>query len=573
MRPLPQRRRRFHLRGYFPIIVAGVLAYGVYSYWPRIEARFFSDDGLVVESELCHVTVDRDWVEVESRNWGPEVQFGCDHEPRKIELVVSAFPKAAPGAATTLREAEERYALELNGRVGTFQLLKGPRNVRSLNQTGLERVVRYMDEGRDTTAILAVYQSARYYFRVFCWCPSDRWGENKEAMHAATRSFELGKSEEGGRDPSEGWEDGPSSGVAKVQPRFTPREHEEFLERLRANTNADERVVMLKDWQARRIHDQVGDWRDLIHALAGGPFDDEIDAIVIRELRRSPVTIREQVECLPKASPGVRRALIELLTKSPQADREVFVELLRDSPSQDSPGVLEALLVLGEVTPERVRELIALEGLGVVKHDGLRAQLVARARLEPAFLAALLADSHAEVRVCGCRLAARAGKGSDPLSSLVPVLRDADPWVRREASKALGQLGNPRATWALARHLARERDAKARAESLRALASFDPERTRAHLLSLGERGADDRRAALIAFRVLPPQAALEPLQAALRSSNPPLLFAALETLIALCEGDGAKALAPCKPRVRSLNVFSDPQLANLKARALDALGG
>jgi len=556
------------------MIVAGVLVYGVYSYWPRIEARFFTDDGLVVQSELCHVTVDRGWVEVESRNWGPEVQFGCDHEPRKIELVVSAFPKAAPGAATTLREAEERYALELNERVGTFQLLKGPRNVRSLRQTGLERVVRYMEEGRDTTAILAAYQSARYYFRVFCWCPSDRWGENKEAMHAATRSFQLGESEEDGRDPSEGWDDGTSSGVPAVQPRFTPREHEEFLERLQANTNTDERVVMLKDWQARRVHDQVGDWRDLVHALAGGPTDDQIDAIVIRELRRSPVTIREQVECLPKASPGVRRALIDLLTKSPQADREVFVELLKDSPSQDSPGVLEALLVLGEVTPERVRELVALEGLGVAKHDGLRAQLVARARAEPAFLAALLADSSAKVRVCGCRLTARADRGGDgPLSLLVPVLRDDDPWVRREAAKALGQLGNPRATWALARHVAGERDAKARAQSLRALESFDPERTRALLLSLGERGTDDRRAALIAFRVLPAQAALEPLRAALGSSNPALLFAALETLIALCEGGGAKALAPCKPRVRRLNVFSDPKLANLKVAALDALGG
>ena len=572
MRPLPQRRRKLHLRGYFPIVVAGVLAYLGYTYWPQIEARLFSDDGLVVESELCHVTVDRSWVEVESRNWGPEVLFGCDQEPRKIELVVSAFPKTAPGAATTLREAEERYALELNERVGTFQVLKGPRNVRSLSQTGLERVVRYMDEGRDTTAILAAYQSARHFFRVFCWCPSDRWGENKEAMHAATRSFQLGKPAEGGRDPSEGWDDGPSTGVAKVQPRFTPREQEEFLERLQANRNPDERVVMLKDWQARRVHDQVGDWGDLIHALAGGPVDDEIDAIVIRELRRSPVTIREQVECLPKASPGVRRALIGLLTKSPQADRKVFVELLRDSPSQDSPGVLEALLILGEVTPERVRELIALEGLGVVKHDGLRAQLVARARVEPAFLSALLADSSSEVRVCGCRLAAR-GKGEGALGVLVPALRDADPWVRREAAKGLEQLGNPRATWALARHLARERNAKARAQSLRALKSFDPEPTRAHLLSLGERGTDDRRAALIALRALPPQAALEPLQAALRSSNPELLFAALETLIALCEGGGAKALAPCKPRVRSLNVFSDPKLANLKVGALEALGG
>jgi len=357
-------------------------------------------------------------------------------------------------------------------------------------------------------------------------------------------------------------------------PPPTPKVYQEFLERLRAADDLDERVLMLKDWQARRFIGFAGSWRDLVLALAGGPMDDDVDALVIEELADSPLTTGELVECLPRASLRVRRVLTARLAKAPEDERRAFVEHLSESPSQSSPGVLEAFLVLGEVTPERVKQLVLSEGLALAKDRNLRTRIVEHARADPGFLEALLAQPEPTVRALGCTLTARAGGAGDaPLKLLTPPLSDSEAAVRVAAANALAKLGNPRATWALARRLTRERAPQPRERMLATLASFEPKRTLALIVSLHERDSlDDKRAAAIALRALPSKAALEPLQRSLQESNPPILRAALESVVHLVQRDGPAALRPCKARIQALHVWSDVELANLKAQALASLG-
>ncbi|MCA8926120.1 MAG: HEAT repeat domain-containing protein [Planctomycetes bacterium] len=578
MRPLPKRRRRPRLPRLLPAIVLLGAGYGLYAYWPRLTA-LWAGNGVLVEGEHCFAVLEGRWEEPSSYyGQGPEVEFVCEELDRELTLTVSAFAKDHPTAPTTLREAEERYAFALSTQVGTCQILTGPRNLRSLGQSGMERVVRYVQEGVDTTAVLVAYESPHHYFRVFCSGPSERWGANAEAMHAATRAFEIGRPGEGvgGGGGAASASPEPTDAGAEAAQSVPPssQDYESFLARLRDCQSLDERVVMLKDWKTRGFGRIEGSSRDLILALAEGPRDDEdVDRLVIDELEGTPLSMIELVECLPGASLRVRRVLTQRLADAPEEERRAFVEHLRESPSQGSPGVLEAFLRLGEVTPERVAELVSSDGFELGEDPALRKALVAHARQQPAFLEALLAERSPVVRAWACGFAGEVGgKGDDPVRRLAPGLRDPEASVRAAAAGGLETLGNPRATWALARALADEPARQARARMLGAIGSFAPRRTAALVESLFERDPpEDKRAALIALRALPAKAALELLRQGLSAHDPALVKAALESLALLAEREGPAALAPCEAQVRRVNVWSDPALANLKARALAAL--
>ncbi|MEZ6189366.1 MAG: HEAT repeat domain-containing protein, partial [Planctomycetota bacterium] len=184
---------------------------------------------------------------------------------------------------------------------------------------------------------------------------------------------------------------------------------------------------------------------------------------------------------------------------------------------------------------------------------------------------ALLADEDASLRVLACRrVEALPGEGDERLGKVLPLLRDPMSDVRAAAAEALVTLANPRASWGLARALARESDPYAQARMLAALEASEPEATLNLILRLQRRkDVDDQRGAALALRAFSGEATLGGLQRALGSAEPAVVEAALESALALIERDGAEPWTPCRAAVEAVDP-AGPQ-GELRSQTLNAL--
>ncbi|MEZ6189517.1 MAG: HEAT repeat domain-containing protein [Planctomycetota bacterium] len=544
-------------------------------------ARWGSSGPHEVSGAVVKLTLPGEWYEFPER-----YKFEADlayRGPGDKEAWVFNYP---------MRDFEDTVGLEdvFDAVVENFptdaplELTSDPQEVSLNGYAAIRATANGAMDGARYAMILVCAETTRD-FHVICAATSpSRWKKDRPILERVVASFRL----KGDPDPGRGQpahQGPPSAEPARPAPsarevnRATDQALEQthaqayvqFVDALRRETSLRVRGEMVQEWQARGLADQEGAWLELVLALAEGPTNAEIDAIVLQALEAHSQPVEAIVEALPRASLRVRRGLIQHLATASPERRVAFMEPLTDSPEQEHPGVLEAFLILGDVTPQRVSQLVRLQGPRWAQAPELREQLRLKAEADAGFVTALLDDPDPSVRSFGCSLIPALPEDGDArLAQTLPLLRDSMSDVRAAAAQALTALHTPRASWGLARALARERDPYARDSMLSALKAADPEATLGLIARLQRRqDADDQRGAALALRAFTAEAALEPLQAALGAADPAVVAAGLETLLALSQAGGAAALAPCRDAVAALD--PEGELGPLRADALAAL--
>lgn len=327
--------------------------------------------------------------------------------------------------------------------------------------------------------------------------------------------------------------------AAPTRPAAPAVSEEDLLARAR---DPETRLAAVEDWLLHGVDARPGARRRMLEALGDGvEADGKVGRLVVHSLRERPPSVAEAIECLAVARGGVKRALVSLLGDAAGDDARAAAEAL----AKVTPDlqVDEALLKLGRPRPGAVLRLANERGADWVLFGDGNLLLADLARRDLKQVASLLEHGDPEVRIYACSLiAAREEQQREAVAILAPVLRDAEPRVRARAAEGLAALRDPRASWPLARALAREDSSQTRDVITGALQRLPLRETIELLQKLqGNQEAGDRRAAVLGLAAIGKPEAIGGLVAALRDADRTVR---LEALRALDVAHGKRALRP-----------------------------
>lgn len=327
------------------------------------------------------------------------------------------------------------------------------------------------------------------------------------------------------------------------------------------------RLAAVEAWLLEGLDRAPGARRRLLEALGDAvEADAKVGRLIMRSLRDRPPSVAEAVECLAAAPGGVRRVLVQALSEASEAEAEAAARALAGLQDTADLQVEEALLRLGRPRDGAPLRLATVRGPEWVLFGDGRPLLEALARRDVRQLRSLFEHPDAEVRMSACALVAGAEQPDEALALLAPALRDADPGVRQRAAEGLTALGDPRASWPLARALSREDSNQTRDVLRNGLQRLPLKKTVRLLGQLYARPEPvERRAAVMALDAINKPEAVSSLVAALRD---PDRAVRLEALRALDASHGQPALRPAVaeglPAIRELALDrSDRELHGL----------
>ena len=283
------------------------------------------------------------------------------------------------------------------------------------------------------------------------------------------------------------------------------------------DADAGERLRAVKAWIKLGLGaERSGALRDLLAAL-DGKFESPINTALTSYLERKPPSPEEALECLTPASVPVRRALIQGLGDAslPPGDAQIVAELLSEQPETDDLLIDRTLIKLGVPKPGAIDRLAAKYGVEWIRGDDGRKLVERLASLGVEHLQPLLENKDPQLRILGCEVLA-ASADREALGAVSKLLGDSDVKVRRRVVECLQELGDPKASWPLARALSKEQDRRTRdlmEVAFSRLPAADTARYLKALLSKGK-GKD-------------PAAAVEALKCMKSAEATPVLLAAL----------------------------------------------
>ncbi len=301
------------------------------------------------------------------------------------------------------------------------------------------------------------------------------------------------------------------------------RSVEQLYERA-ASGEAAERAAAVKEWRQRGLDRLPNARLKMVRALAKRATQPEAE-VLVASLQARPPGLGEALLCLEVdgCPPPIRQALLLDLRDHPKeehADRlERVLSRLRDT---DDALMDEVLIRHRRVRKGASQRLVAARGLAWVRSDEGQALLGALVALDLSDLRTLLGSRSANERATGCELLVLAGDREvrQAVKLALPLLGDEAPEVRQSSAWALSQLGEPGASWPLARTYLRERDRAVREALQGALRALPAAKTLGYLTRLHQQASvADRLAAQYAARALDTPPALRILTAGLTDAD------------------------------------------------------
>lgn len=230
----------------------------------------------------------------------------------------------------------------------------------------------------------------------------------------------------------------------------------QLLERLEASPG--EATKLIARWSEMGWDKKEGARRRLLEALpkdAETPLAPDATRALLKSMRDRPPDPFEAMDCYPLAPESLRRLLLQQLAQAGEGEEEVAT-FLGERLAEDTPDKLmqEVLLTLGRPRPDTIGSLVAARGAEWALLSG-RALIEGAVEKDLKLVEPLLAHEDEEVRGFACGLLGRSKKTRDALGLLAPLLSDQSEKVQGRAVEACVQLGDPDASWPLARALQR----------------------------------------------------------------------------------------------------------------------
>ena len=308
---------------------------------------------------------------------------------------------------------------------------------------------------------------------------------------------------------------------------------EQLLERLRSTPAEAEKLIAR--WSGMGWDKKEGARRRLLQALPRSedqPLAPDATRALLKSMRDRPPDPFEAMDCYPLAPESLRRLLLQQLAQAGEGEEEVAT-FLTERLAEDTPDRLmqEALLTLGRPRPDTIGSLVAARGPEWALLSG-RVLIEAAVEKDLKLLQPLLAHDDEEVRGFACGLLGRSKRTRDALGLLAPLLQDGSERVQARAVEACVELGDPDASWPLARALQRAQPGGGRDALRDAFRRLAPNRQTVPLLVKlqAKESATDRLAAVLALEATETADAVPHIIKALSDKAREVRLAALQAL-------------------------------------------